>query len=220
VNNPANGLRKGATYHLDLLVFGALVGVCSLLGLPWMVAATVQSLSHVRAMARDEEEEEEADGAAIESSAGKEQAGGVMETRLTGVAVHALIGASFAILPLLRQIPASAISGLFLFLGVRMMRGNAMLARVRLFFYDPACYPREELQGIRPATAHAFTALQLACLLLLWRMRAAPSTALLFPSVILLLVLVRLYLVPRAFRGEDVLALDEPIAETLGAAPR
>eukprot|EP00415_Alexandrium_ostenfeldii_P004110 UN4110 len=95
-----------------------------------------------------------------------------------------------------------------------MMGGNAMLARLRLLFYDPSCYPQEELQGVKPIAAHAFTALQLACLLLLWRLRAAPSTALLFPSVILLLVWVRLYIVPRAFRPQVVLALDEPIPES------
>mmetsp|Transcript_11855 Transcript_11855/g.27805 ORF Transcript_11855/g.27805 Transcript_11855/m.27805 type:complete len:93 (+) Transcript_11855:3-281(+) len=91
------------------------------------------------------------------------------------------------------------------------MRGNAMLARVRLLFYDPTRYPKEELNGARPRVVHAFTVLQLACLLLLWKLRATPSTALLFPLVILLLIWVRLYVVPRAFTQEDVLSLDEPV---------
>jgi len=210
VSNPTNGLRKGATYHLDLLVLAGLVCVCSLMGLPWMVAATVQSLSHVRAMARGDEE---ATAGGEPGGGGDQPTGGVIETRLTGVIVHAIVGASFVILPLLQHVPASAISGLFLFLGVRMMGGNAMLSRVRLLFYDPACYPSEELRGVRPVVAHAFTALQLACLFLLWRLRAAPSTALLFPSVIILLVWVRLYIVPKAFSPQAILALDEPIHE-------
>ena len=34
--------------NLDLAIVGLLVGLCSMLGLPWLVAATVRSLNHVR----------------------------------------------------------------------------------------------------------------------------------------------------------------------------
>ena len=50
VNNPDNGMKKPAAYHLDLLVLGGIVLVSSLLGLPWMCAATIQSLNHVRSV--------------------------------------------------------------------------------------------------------------------------------------------------------------------------
>lgn len=50
VNNPDNGMKKPAAYHLDLLVLGCIVLVSSLLGLPWMCAATIQSLNHVRSV--------------------------------------------------------------------------------------------------------------------------------------------------------------------------
>ena len=39
--------QKGAGYHLDMLVVGLMMGVCSLFGLPWCVAATVLCLGHV-----------------------------------------------------------------------------------------------------------------------------------------------------------------------------
>ena len=48
VNSPGNHLVKGESYHWDLAVIGGLVGLCSLFGWPWMVAATVRSLAHVR----------------------------------------------------------------------------------------------------------------------------------------------------------------------------
>ncbi|EOD18469.1 HCO3--transporter [Emiliania huxleyi CCMP1516] len=48
VNAPANKLRKGAAYHLDLLVLALLTGATSLCGLPWMCSATVESLNHAR----------------------------------------------------------------------------------------------------------------------------------------------------------------------------
>ncbi len=55
VNSPQNRLNKGESYHLDLAVVGGLVGLCSLFGWPWMVAATVRSLAHVRSLAVVEE---------------------------------------------------------------------------------------------------------------------------------------------------------------------
>ena len=55
VNSPDHKLHKGEAYHLDLAVVGALMSVCSLFGLPWLVAATVRSLNHVRSLASVEE---------------------------------------------------------------------------------------------------------------------------------------------------------------------
>ena len=43
-------LQKGYGYHLDLFVIALLVLVCSVLGLPLFVAATVQSLNHVKSL--------------------------------------------------------------------------------------------------------------------------------------------------------------------------
>jgi len=45
-----NGVQKGFGYHLDLFVLSLLIIVCSLLGLPWFVAATVRSVTHVRSL--------------------------------------------------------------------------------------------------------------------------------------------------------------------------
>lgn len=50
VNSPDNRMKKPAAYHLDLFVLGVIVFLSSLLGLPWMCAATIQSLNHVRSV--------------------------------------------------------------------------------------------------------------------------------------------------------------------------
>ena len=50
VNSPANKLKPRATYHLDLAVLALLTGATSLCGLPWMCAATVESINHIRSM--------------------------------------------------------------------------------------------------------------------------------------------------------------------------
>ena len=47
--------QKGGGYHLDMLIVGIMMGVCSLLGLPWCVAATVLCLGHVDSLKMDTE---------------------------------------------------------------------------------------------------------------------------------------------------------------------
>ena len=51
VQSPDQRLAKGATYHLDLAIVGGLIGASSLLGLPWLVAATAAAFG-VRSAAR------------------------------------------------------------------------------------------------------------------------------------------------------------------------
>ena len=55
VNRKEHKLRKGCGYHLDMLIVGIMMGVCSLLGLPWCVAATVLCLGHVDSLKMDTE---------------------------------------------------------------------------------------------------------------------------------------------------------------------
>ncbi|KAK6292641.1 hypothetical protein J4Q44_G00372250, partial [Coregonus suidteri] len=40
INRKEHKLKKGCGYHLDLFVVGIMLGVCSIMGLPWFVAAT------------------------------------------------------------------------------------------------------------------------------------------------------------------------------------
>uniref|UniRef100_A0A1I7RTY5 HCO3_cotransp domain-containing protein n=1 Tax=Bursaphelenchus xylophilus TaxID=6326 RepID=A0A1I7RTY5_BURXY len=47
VNRKDNKLKKGDGYHLDLLVVAVLILACSVLGLPFYVASTVLSMTHV-----------------------------------------------------------------------------------------------------------------------------------------------------------------------------
>jgi anion exchange protein len=47
VNRSEHKLKKGFGYHLDLLTLAVLITICSVLGLPWFVAATVRSITHV-----------------------------------------------------------------------------------------------------------------------------------------------------------------------------
>jgi mannitol/fructose-specific phosphotransferase system IIA component (Ntr-type) len=200
VNAKEHKLKKGAGYHLDLLVVGVLVGVCSIFGLPWMVAATVRSLNHVKALANVE---------TVTDSHGvpSDHVQSVVETRVSALAVHLLIGGSLLVLPLLKLVPMSVLFGLFLYMGVASMGGNQLFERVKLWVRDPKLYPPTSyLRAVPKGIVHKFTAIQLACLVVLWVVKAS-VVGILFPLFIALLVPVRLGL-ERLFKPEHLALLD------------
>lgn len=180
VNSPENQLRKGPAYDLDLLVVGVLLGVCSLLGLPWLVGATVRSLNHVRSLATVQV-----------TSGGQLTITGVRENRLSGLLVHLLIGAALFAAPLLRQVPMAVLFGLFLYMGIASMAGNQLFERLRLWITDPAQYPASHyLHRVPAGIIHRFTAVQLACLAALWWVKTSRA-GILFPLCVALLVPIR-----------------------------
>ncbi|TKS71567.1 Electroneutral sodium bicarbonate exchanger 1 [Collichthys lucidus] len=85
INRKEHKLLKGCGYHLDLLMVGVMLAVCSIMGLPWFVAATVLSISHVNSLKLESE-----------SSAPGEQPRflGIREQRLTGLVIFLLMGCS------------------------------------------------------------------------------------------------------------------------------
>lgn len=195
VQSPENKLVKGSAYHWDLVVVGALLAVCSLFGLPWLVAATVRSVNHVRALS------------IVRGSGDATETVGVVENRVSPLAVHVLIALSLLATPLLRAIPMPVLYGLFLYMGVTSMHGNQFFERLRLWLTDPAMLPAFHYVRRVPARAiHAFTAVQAASLALLWLVKVS-AIALLFPIFIALLVPLRA-LLTRFFAAEHLEALD------------
>lgn len=212
VNSPSHNLRKGPAYHLDMLVLAVCTFVCSLFGLPWMCAGTVQSLTHVRALAEIETGVNSSSG---QNGADRERYISVMENRFTPFLVHAAILSSLFLLPLLQRIPLAVISGLFLYLGDRMMRGNDFLSRLRYLAMDPKLYPQDSpMRATSPLQVHAFTMLQLACLGLLWALKLNKKTSMFFPAVIATLMFIRSFVVPRVFPAQTIAALDSELVES------
>ena len=200
VNSPDHRLHKGEAYHLDLGVVGLLIAVCSMFGLPWLVAATVRSLNHVRSLATVEE-------VLAPNGETRDRVIHVRENRVTGLTIHLLIGLSLLLLPLLKTIPMAVLYGLFLFMGVVSMSGNQFFERLSLWLKDPSLYPvTHYIRRVPRWTIHAFTLIQLACLGVLWFVKSS-GIGILFPVFIALLVPVRL-LAGRFFTTEHMAALD------------
>ena len=200
VNSRDNNLQKGESYHLDLAVVGVLVSICSLFGLPWLVAATVRSLNHVRSLATTEEVRDKSGQAHTHILH-------VRENRVTAIAIHALIGLSLLLLPLLKFVPLAVLFGLFLYMGIVSMKGNQFFERLSLWATDPDLYPRTHfVRRVPKRVMHLFTLIQLICLVVLWVVKTS-TWGILFPLFIAILVPIR-FALGLGFKKQHLDALD------------
>ena len=85
LNRKENNLRKGGGYNLDLLVVGLVCGLCSFMGLPWICAAPVRSVSHKNALTVMSTTHAPGERAYVVK---------VIEQRVTNIFIHLFIGKS------------------------------------------------------------------------------------------------------------------------------
>ncbi|KAL7580104.1 hypothetical protein ACA910_012865 [Epithemia clementina (nom. ined.)] len=205
VNNPRWKMTKGRRennyvdgMHADMLVISLLTAVQSILGIPWLVAATVRSLSHVGALS-----EFNSKGDVV----------GTKEQRVTGVAIHSLIGMSILLdkpRQLLTQIPLPVLLGLFMYLGTATLPGNEMWERFLDLFRDKKIAPKQRWSEVVPRNvSRNFTLIQLLCLGAMFYVKESPA-GVLFPVLIALLAPLRFGLEKTGFiRKEYIEILDE-----------
>ncbi|XP_031177203.1 electroneutral sodium bicarbonate exchanger 1 isoform X1 [Sander lucioperca] len=203
INRKEHKLLKGCGYHLDLLMVGVMLAVCSIMGLPWFVAATVLSISHVNSLKLESE-----------SSAPGEQPRflGIREQRLTGLLIFLLMGCSVFMTGALQFIPMPVLYGVFLYMGVSSLKGIQFFDRVKLF-----CMPAKHqpdfiyLRHVPLRKVHLFTLTQLTCLVLLWVIKHSPA-AIVFPMMVLALVFIR-KLLDWCFSKRELSYLDDLMPE-------
>ncbi|XP_039593353.1 sodium bicarbonate cotransporter 3-like isoform X7 [Polypterus senegalus] len=208
INRKEHKLKKGCGYHLDLLMVSLMLGICSVMGLPWFVAATVLSISHVNSLKVESE-----------CSAPGEQPKflGIREQRVTGLLIFVLMGLSVFMTSVLKFIPMPVLYGVFLYMGVSSLKGiqvrqvtcagskgpfcasSSEPVLVLLQFFDriklfgmPAKHQPDliYLRYVPLWKVHVFTVVQLTCLVLLWVIKAS-AAAVVFPMMVLALVFVR-----------------------------
>ncbi|XP_058869151.1 electroneutral sodium bicarbonate exchanger 1 [Acipenser ruthenus] len=204
INRKEHKLVKGCGYHLDLLVVGVMLGVCSIMGLPWFVAATVLSISHVNSLKLESE-----------CSAPGEQPKflGIREQRLTGLMIFVLMGCSVFMTGVLQFIPMPVLYGVFLYMGVSSLKGIQFFDRLKLFAMPPKHQPDFiYLRHVPLRKVHLFTIIQLTCLVLLWVIKASPA-AIVFPMMVLALVFIR-KLMDLGFSKRELSWLDDLMPES------
>ncbi|XP_077099702.1 electrogenic sodium bicarbonate cotransporter 4 isoform X9 [Siphateles boraxobius] len=199
VNRKENKLKKGCGYHLDLFWVGILMAVCSFMGLPWYVAATVISIAHIDSLRMESE-----------SSAPGEQPQflGVREQRFTGILVFVLTGVSVFLAPVLQYIPMPVLYGVFLYMGVASLHGIQFWERMKLYLMPAKHQPDFAfLRHVPLRRVHLFTLVQIVCLAILWILKSTVA-AIIFPVMILGLMVVRKVL-DLVFSQHDLAWLDD-----------
>uniref|UniRef100_A0A3Q3EY31 Anion exchange protein n=1 Tax=Labrus bergylta TaxID=56723 RepID=A0A3Q3EY31_9LABR len=203
VNRKEHKLKKGAGYHLDLFWVAILMIICSFMGLPWYVAATVISIAHIDSLKME-----------TETSAPGEQPKflGVREQRVTGIFVFLLTGLSVFMAPILKFIPMPVLYGVFLYMGVASLNGVQFMDRLQLLLMPAKHQPDLiYLRHVPQRRIHLFTFIQGLCLALLWILKSTVA-AIIFPVMILALVAVRKAM-DYVFSQHDLSYLDDVIPE-------
>jgi hypothetical protein len=186
VNNPRWKMEKGRRknnvldgMHADMFIVSILTAAQSLVGIPWLVAATVRSLSHVGALSKYDKE-----GKVV----------GTIEQRMTGISIHSLIGCAVLFSKprkLLTQVPLPVLMGLFMYLGTSSLPGNEMWERVTGLFKDKTVAPKQRWSDKVPdKVTSTFTLIQVACLGAMFWVKESPF-GVLFPVVIAMLAPLR-----------------------------
>ncbi|XP_051537069.1 electrogenic sodium bicarbonate cotransporter 1-like isoform X2 [Myxocyprinus asiaticus] len=203
VNRKEHKLKKGAGYHLDLFWVSVLIILCSFMGLPWYVAATVISIAHLDSLKME-----------TETSAPGEQPKflGVREQRVTGIFVFILTGLSVFMAPVLKFIPMPVLYGVFLYMGVASLNGVQFMDRLQLLLMPAKHQPDLiYLRHVPLRRVHLFTFIQVLCLALLWVLKSTVA-AIVFPVMILALVAVRKAM-DYVFSQHDLSYLDDVMPE-------
>ena len=107
----------------------------------------------------------------------------------------------------LNLIPNAVLLGIFLYMGISATAGIQLLERTVLYFMPVKHHPNEPYaKKVRTWKMHAFTAIQLAMLVVLWIVKQSPA-ALAVPFVLMCLIPIRLYLLPYFFTSQELVAV-------------
>ena len=166
-----------------------------------MCGATVQSMNHVRAMAETKLNEETNQMEIIE----------VTETRLTGFFIHALLASTVLLLPLIKNIPIPVVSGVFFFLGRKLMTGNTFMKRIGDAFAEKSrLKDKNPIHLLGRKKMNIYTGVQVLCLMGLFGFKQMPSITIFFPAMIGVLMSIRAFVLPDYFTEEEFVALKDP----------
>uniref|UniRef100_A0A8C5BNC7 Anion exchange protein n=1 Tax=Gadus morhua TaxID=8049 RepID=A0A8C5BNC7_GADMO len=189
----------GSGFHLDLLLIVTLGAFCPLLGLPWLTAATVRSVTHVNALTVMSKATAPGAKPVIQE---------VKEQRVTGLVVAVLVGMSIVMTDVLRLIPLAVLFGIFLYMGVTSLTGIQLYERITLMV-TPAKHHPDHLYVTKVKTwrMNMFTLIQLACIVSLWVVKSTEAS-LAFPFILIMTVPLRRLVLSRIFQERELQALD------------
>ncbi|KAF8667592.1 hypothetical protein HU200_052794 [Digitaria exilis] len=150
----------------------------------------------------------------------------VKEQRVSNLLQASMVGGCVAAMPLLKKIPTSVLWGYFAFMAIESLPGNQFWERILLLFTAPSRrykvleeYHTTFVETVPFKTIALFTLFQTAYLLVCFGITWIPIAGVLFPLMIMLLVPVRQYILPKLFKGAHLTDLDAAEYEESPAIP-
>lgn len=150
----------------------------------------------------------------------------VKEQRLSNLLQAAMVGGCVAAMPLLKKIPTAVLWGYFAFMAIESLPGNQFWERILLLFTAPSRrykvleeYHTTFVETVPFKTIAMFTLFQTTYLLVCFGITWIPIAGVLFPLMIMLLVPVRQYILPKLFKGAHLNDLDAAEYEESPAIP-
>ncbi|TYJ42795.1 hypothetical protein E1A91_A03G111100v1 [Gossypium mustelinum] len=139
----------------------------------------------------------------------------VKEQRFSNLLQALMVGACVAAMPLLKKIPTSVLWGYFAFMAIESLPGNQFWERILLLFTAPGRRYKvledshaTSVETVPFKTIATFTLFQTVYLLVCFGITWIPIAGVLFPLLIMLLVPVRQYLLPKFFKSAHLQDLD------------
>uniref|UniRef100_A0A0N5A3S7 Anion exchange protein n=1 Tax=Parastrongyloides trichosuri TaxID=131310 RepID=A0A0N5A3S7_PARTI len=190
------GLKRGGGRNWDLLLISYQCLLMSFLGLPWMCAAAVQSLAHCSSLTIMKK--------ALPGA--KQEVDYVIENRITTIGVSLLIG-SITLIGKYLRLPLACLFGIFIYLGVMNLSGIQLVQRIKLMFILQKNHPATSFtEQVRLRRMHYYTLIQIACLIFIILIKIYLS--LLFPFILIIFILIRVFILPRIYTNSELNALD------------
>ncbi|KAD6120265.1 hypothetical protein R6Q59_026285 [Mikania micrantha] len=150
----------------------------------------------------------------------------VKEQRVSNLLQACMVGGCVAAMPFLKLIPTSVLWGYFAFMAIESLPGNQFWERILLLFTAPSRrfkvledYHAAFVETVPFKTIATFTLFQTTYLLICFGITWIPIAGLLFPLMIMLLVPVRQYILPKFFKGVHLQDLDAAEYEEAPAIP-
>ncbi|KAL3470829.1 HCO3 transporter family-domain-containing protein [Aspergillus californicus] len=205
-------LRKPAGFHWDIWLLGLTTFVAGILGIPFPNGLIPQAPFHTAALCVTRNVTDEDD-----TNKGKtiRVTDHVVEQRVSNLAQGLLTLGTMTgpLLIVLHLIPQGVMAGLFFVMGVQALQGNGITQKLIFLAQDRDLTARSDpLKGIKRRSAiWAFVILELIGFGGTFAITQTIA-AIGFPVIILFLVPVRSFLLPRWFTQEELSVLDGPTA--------
>lgn len=207
-------LRKPAGFHWDIFLLGITTGVAGLLGIPFPNGLIPQAPFHTNSLCVTRQV---ADNDESGNSKGHvtRVVDHVVEQRVSNLAQGLLtfVMMTGPLLVVLHLVPQSVLAGLFFIMGIQALEGNGITLKILFLCKDRTLtHASDPLQAIeRKRAIWLFVALQLVGFGATFAITQSIA-AIGFPIIILLLVPVRTFVLPKYFSRAELAVLDAPTA--------